>query len=491
MYEEMTSTETATATCDESTGTELNEELEFVFKVVVVGDYGVGKTSLVKRLLSVPYTQRGDDAAVTLAEESPAASDPCRSVTPTVGTDFFSRVVRNVRGGQHVRLQFWDTAGLERYAAVHATTHRNASAVMAVFDVSDRRSLDSLLSTHLSTAARHNPDLDQRSVIVVGNKTDLLLTSKEKELSSHKPEFVTQRDVQLGLLDALPDIVYHEASAVTNIGVSGLLHSLCQALLKVHGGEEIEELQPATGEAGKQLQYSVLPKGHSTTSAVDTTAAASFAGTEVSPTKAGHSTSEGNDSNAAHNKDAKDPHVTEKHADPYDMPPSKSLKACEVAVNPSVRECAAALEENSLEDKNRYDSHTSSIYGEEPASPPLVSHTLLRGPRQLGPLSAQREGNNSNLLLHSNKDEDECRRTTEYSSADSGDFQREIEDRFKRAEDTARRTAAESRNSQQQKSKKASKVNLSRCYGGDRRAGSGGGGGGDGSAGRKSKGCNC
>ncbi|EKF28342.1 hypothetical protein MOQ_007911 [Trypanosoma cruzi marinkellei] len=181
------------------------------------------------------------------------------------------------------------------------------------------------------------------------------------------------------------------------------------------------------------------------------------------------------------------------------MPPSTSLKACERAVNPSVRECAAALEENSLEDNNRYDSHTSSIYGEESVSPPPVSHTLLRGTRLLGSPLGQKERNNSNSLLYSNKNEDACRKTTEYSSADSGDFQREIEDRFKRAEDTARRNAAELRNSQKQQKKnnnnnrKASKVNLSRCYGGDRGAGggSGGGGGVDGSAGRKSKGCKC
>ncbi|RNE97013.1 putative small GTP-binding rab protein [Trypanosoma conorhini] len=479
--------EAETATGDASSGTESLDEQEFVFKVVVVGDYGVGKTSLVKRLLGVPYAQDGEAAAPAPAEESPAAGNPCKSVTPTVGTDFFSRVVHNVRRGQHVRLQFWDTAGLERYAAVHATTHRNASAVVVVFDVSDRRSFEGLLSTHLERAAHYNPELDQRSVVVVGNKTDLLLTSKETHGTSTAAEPVTQFDLQSKLLDLLPDVLYHEVSAVTSIGVGGLLHDLCQSLLSVHSGEESTTSPPAEGEAAKKLQHSVLPKGNSPAPAVEATPAAPPAppADVKAPLAAdAHSPKERVDGSAAQS-------ASERHADPHHLPLSRSGELSVHTQPPFDPVSAVPVEETAspFEDHTVDGGHINSTDNDASTSPPNVPHTAVSNIRFLDPSAVRERRGSHPSLSHTEVDEGNRRKSVEYSSADSAEFQREIEGRFRRAELFARNNAAVSQESQprqqQQQRKKASKVNLSHC------CGRGGGGGGGGSSENNSKGCKC
>ncbi|RNF07867.1 putative small GTP-binding rab protein [Trypanosoma rangeli] len=456
-------TETATATCDSSSGTESLEEREFVFKVAVVGDYGVGKTSLVNRLLSVPYTQHGEAADRAPAEESPAAGNPCMSVTPTVGTDFFSRVVQNVRPGQHVRLQFWDTAGLERYAAVHATTYRNASAVMVVFDVTDRRSFEALLSTHLDRAAHHNQELDQRSVVVVGNKTDLLLTSKETNSTSPAADVVTQLDVQSKLLDLLPGVVYHEVSALTNIGVKDLLHALCQTLLTVHGVEESTTSLPVEGAAAKQLQYSVLPKGDSSSPGVEAIAAAvpappadvktPLVAEEYSPREVG-------DDNVAYG-------VTERHADPHRMPLSKSGEASEHTLPPFDRLHTAHLEETvtPIEDPIMGSSRLNSTGNNVFTQPPEVTRTVANNHCPQESLANEERREYCSLRSYSNLNEDDRRKPAECSSADSAEFQREIENRFRIAEAFARETAPALKQTPQPRKKKASKVNFSHCCG--------------------------
>ncbi|AAZ13571.1 small GTP-binding rab protein, putative [Trypanosoma brucei brucei TREU927] len=257
---------------------EEKDEQMFVFKIAVVGDYNVGKTSIVKRLLDIPYenisplpqaenkqtrangAEKGDDKSGNSANVSAEGAnkyeaevnsaqngantrtdcndkadvalmtknvlEPLPATTPTVGTDFFSRVVRSVRPGQHVRLQFWDTAGLERYASVHDSTFRRASALIVVFDVRNRESFAHVTSQHLKRAMQYNPDISGRHIFIVGNKVDLVDNSEPEDMD----RFVTQSELQSGLFSAFPDVHYYETSAQTNYGVWEVLHGLCQSL---------------------------------------------------------------------------------------------------------------------------------------------------------------------------------------------------------------------------------------------------------------------
>ena len=81
-------------------------------KIVVIGSAGVGKTNLLLRFIDDVF----DD-----------------DVKSTIGVDFkfYNCTVK----GQKVSVQFWDTAGQEKYRALIGSFYRNASGVILVYDI--------------------------------------------------------------------------------------------------------------------------------------------------------------------------------------------------------------------------------------------------------------------------------------------------------------------------------------------------------------------
>jgi small GTP-binding protein len=124
----------------------MEQDYDFLCKMVVVGDSAVGKSSLIYR-----YT---DD-------------DFSTSHMPTIGVDFRIRTVEE--RGRIVKMQVWDTAGQERFHAIMPTYYRNAMAVALVYDVHRIETFDSLQKWHREVFAFANPDA---AVIVIGNKRD-------------------------------------------------------------------------------------------------------------------------------------------------------------------------------------------------------------------------------------------------------------------------------------------------------------------------------
>lgn len=94
------------------------ESKQPVFKVVLIGDKSVGKTSLVRRLI---------DNHFSLMTES------------TIGTQFCSKVVTVCSGEAlvEIKLQIWDTAGEEKFRSVTPLYYKNSAAVLIVYDVTD------------------------------------------------------------------------------------------------------------------------------------------------------------------------------------------------------------------------------------------------------------------------------------------------------------------------------------------------------------------
>jgi small GTP-binding protein len=122
------------------------DQIDYVFKVLLIGDSGVGKSSLLRRYVDDEYSD---------------------SFVSTIGVDFR---LRNVRlNGATVRLQLWDTAGQERFRTITASYYRGAQALLLVYDASDRESF-AHLQRWLDESQRY---ADQPVVVVVGNKADL------------------------------------------------------------------------------------------------------------------------------------------------------------------------------------------------------------------------------------------------------------------------------------------------------------------------------
>ncbi|KAF8358117.1 rab-33 [Pristionchus pacificus] len=121
------------------------------FKVIIVGDAGVGKTCLSFRFCNGRFPEYTE---------------------ATIGVDFRERSVQ--LEGETLKVQLWDTAGQERYRqSIVAHYYRNVHAVVFVYDVSDQRSFSSL-PAWLEECEKHGLGATTEIPrILIGNKCDL------------------------------------------------------------------------------------------------------------------------------------------------------------------------------------------------------------------------------------------------------------------------------------------------------------------------------
>lgn len=122
---------------------------DYLFKIVLVGDTGVGKSCLLMRFADEGFNDR---------------------MTSTIGVDFRIRTMQV--GGKHTKLQIWDSAGQERFRALTSSYYRGAHAVAVVFDLSCYDSIDTVSTTWLNEIDLHCSRHVRK--ILIGNKSDLV-----------------------------------------------------------------------------------------------------------------------------------------------------------------------------------------------------------------------------------------------------------------------------------------------------------------------------
>jgi Ras-related protein Rab-1A len=127
-------------------------QYDYLFKLLVVGDSGTGKTSLLLRYCDDQFTD---------------------SFLSTIGVDFrFRDVVYSSAGTgkKNVRLQIWDTAGQERFRHITSSFYRAAHGVIVCFDVSDRGSFEKVESWLKDISSLAPTSV---SIMLVATKCDL------------------------------------------------------------------------------------------------------------------------------------------------------------------------------------------------------------------------------------------------------------------------------------------------------------------------------
>jgi small GTP-binding protein len=123
-----------------------------LYKIVMLGDSGVGKTSLVARLTN---------------PDRPLNHD----ISATMGIEFDTQMLDTPQG--KVKAQIWDTAGQERFARVLLPTYfRKAKGVILVFDITNAKSFESLSERWMAQLNDH-ASADDLAKLLVGNKSDL------------------------------------------------------------------------------------------------------------------------------------------------------------------------------------------------------------------------------------------------------------------------------------------------------------------------------
>ena len=133
----------------QSQGISYKPNYDELHKIILIGDSGVGKSSIVSR-----YT----DNKFSLF------------LINTVGVDFKSKTIDI--GTKKIRQQIWDTSGQERYKAITRNYFREADGIIVVFDVTDESSFGKIMEW-LEEAYNHlDPQKCQK--LLIGNKNDLI-----------------------------------------------------------------------------------------------------------------------------------------------------------------------------------------------------------------------------------------------------------------------------------------------------------------------------
>ena len=140
-----------------------HEDFDLLFKVIIIGDSGVGKTNILSRYIRNYF------------------SFDTRS---TVGVEFGAKKIEV--NGFKVKNQIWDTAGQERYRAITNTYYKGAKGALVVYDIAKRDSFENI--KRWVNELRMNGDKDV-AIVIVGNKSDLI---EERVVSKEEGELLAR-----------------------------------------------------------------------------------------------------------------------------------------------------------------------------------------------------------------------------------------------------------------------------------------------------------
>ena len=179
----------------------MTEEFDLIFKIVIIGDSGVGKTNLIGRYLKNEYK-----------EDSKA----------TVGVEFGEK--KYEINGLKIKAQIWDTAGQERYRAITSMYYKGAKGAFIVFDLSSKSTFQNVEKWFNEIKKTADPTIN---LILIGNKSDL---KDKRQISTEEGENKAKE----------MNVAYLETSALNADNVDKAFDLLIQEITKKMK-KEIEE----------------------------------------------------------------------------------------------------------------------------------------------------------------------------------------------------------------------------------------------------------
>lgn len=161
------------------------------YKLVFLGDQGVGKTSIITRFMYDSFD---------------------KNYQATIGIDFLSKTMYLEE--RTVRLQLWDTAGQERFRSLIPSYIRDSSVAVVVYDITNRASF---LNTSKWIEDVRNERGNDVIIVLVGNKTDL---SERRQVSVEEGEDKSNKE----------GIMFIESSAKAGFNIKALFRKLASSL---------------------------------------------------------------------------------------------------------------------------------------------------------------------------------------------------------------------------------------------------------------------
>lgn len=188
---------------------------ERVFKVVIVGDSGVGKSCLLNRVCKNAFAP---------------------TFKSTIGVDF--QVKSMTVDGRQVAMQLWDTAGQERFRSITKQYYRRADGVILVYDVSSETSFKNIRGWMCNLQEGVGGEV---VLLLLGNKVDLTEVGEERQVSHLQGNKLAH---EIGAL-------FYETSAKTSMNVSEAIEHMA-SLLRIREDEEIDRVLWLKNDSKKQ-----------------------------------------------------------------------------------------------------------------------------------------------------------------------------------------------------------------------------------------------
>ena len=135
-----------------------DEELDFIFKVVFLGDSSVGKSNIISKYKLNEFN---------------------RNSKSTVGVEFYSKII--TQNNKNIKIQIWDTAGQERFKSITKSYYKGAKGAIIVYDITRRATFENVQEWFKDTKTMG--DNTHLVLMLVGNKSDLV---NERQVSTEE-----------------------------------------------------------------------------------------------------------------------------------------------------------------------------------------------------------------------------------------------------------------------------------------------------------------
>lgn len=169
------------------------DEPNMTFKLILIGDYGVGKTSLIQKFAVNNFSQE---------------------YISTKASTFETKYIENKKG-EIIKIVLWDTAGQEKYRSISKNFFQDAQAIIMVYDITDKQSLESIVEFWFKELNKYRED--DVLFYLVGNKCDL---DEQRELiDQYRNDFLQMNDMK-----------YMEVSSFSGLNVAKLFEEVITLL---------------------------------------------------------------------------------------------------------------------------------------------------------------------------------------------------------------------------------------------------------------------
>ena len=174
---------------------QLTEEYDMMFKVLLLGDSGVGKSSILLRYTKNQFTA---------------------DMRSTIGVEFGIKYL--TLDNLQLKVQIWDTAGMERYRSITSAYYKGAKGVIVVYDICRKVSFDNIDKWIDDFKSKADEDA---VILIIGNKSDL---QDKREVNTEEVKLKAEKK----------KMAFMETSAKNNENVSKAFLQLFKEIIKIY-----------------------------------------------------------------------------------------------------------------------------------------------------------------------------------------------------------------------------------------------------------------